>query len=319
MCIDICPVGALTSGAYRYKTRPWEMEHVGTICTHCSNGCKTTLGVRNDEIIRGNNRDRSGINGEFLCIKGRYAFDFSDHPERLQSPHDAGERQAGAGVLVEGARDGRRKISARSRRAAASSASSVRTTPPTKRIIYLQKFAREVLGTNNIDHHRTGDVVTLLDALSGSTGALATTRDLYEKQGRPGHRRRSRARAAVPRPSRFAPTTGITRRTFTWSPRSDVREDDYAAASLRAEPRNRTRRAIESLRDELAAEPELVILFGDADQGRRRPQAGGVRRSRSDIPVQYCRWSIIRIRAARSTWGWCRSCCRATSLWRCRA
>ena len=35
MCIDICPVGALTSGTYRYKTRPWEMEHVGTICTHC--------------------------------------------------------------------------------------------------------------------------------------------------------------------------------------------------------------------------------------------------------------------------------------------
>ena len=52
MCIDICPVGALTSGTYRYKTRPWEMEHVGTICTHCGDGCKTTLGVRNDKIIR---------------------------------------------------------------------------------------------------------------------------------------------------------------------------------------------------------------------------------------------------------------------------
>ena len=38
-CIDICPVGALTSGTYRYQTRPWEMNHVGTICTHCSNGC----------------------------------------------------------------------------------------------------------------------------------------------------------------------------------------------------------------------------------------------------------------------------------------
>src|SRR5216683_593037 len=86
MCIDICPVGALTSGAYRYKTRPWEMEHVGTICTHCSNGCKTTLGVRNNEIIRANNRDHSGINGEFLCIKGRYAFDFYHHPDRLQTP-----------------------------------------------------------------------------------------------------------------------------------------------------------------------------------------------------------------------------------------
>src|SRR6266853_590637 len=86
MCIDICPVGALTSGTYRYQTRPWEMKHVGTICTHCSNGCKTTLGVRNGEIIRGNNRDRSGINGEFLCVKGRYGFDFHDHPDRLQTP-----------------------------------------------------------------------------------------------------------------------------------------------------------------------------------------------------------------------------------------
>src|SRR5688572_12496292 len=86
LCIDICPVGALTSEAYRHKTRPWEMNHVGTICTHCSNGCKTTLGVRNNQIIRGNNRDQSGINGDFLCVKGRYAFDFSDHPERLQSP-----------------------------------------------------------------------------------------------------------------------------------------------------------------------------------------------------------------------------------------
>src|SRR5256714_3583358 len=85
-CIDICPVGALTSGAYRYKTRPWEMTHTGTICTHCADGCKTTLGMRNDRIIRGHNRDRSGINGEFLCIKGRYAFDFYNHPERLQAP-----------------------------------------------------------------------------------------------------------------------------------------------------------------------------------------------------------------------------------------
>src|SRR6266403_334689 len=95
-CIDICPVGALTSGAYRYKTRPWEMNHVGTICTHCADGCKTTLGVRNNEIIRGNNRDRSGINGEFLCIKGRYAFDFVNSPERLQSPmlRKNGELQA---------------------------------------------------------------------------------------------------------------------------------------------------------------------------------------------------------------------------------
>ena len=50
MCIDICPVGALTSGPYRYKTRPWEMKYTGTICNHCGDGCKTTLSVRNNEI-----------------------------------------------------------------------------------------------------------------------------------------------------------------------------------------------------------------------------------------------------------------------------
>jgi NADH-quinone oxidoreductase subunit G len=90
MCIDVCPVGALTSGAYRYKTRPWEMKHVGTICTHCADGCTTTLGVRPSptgaRIIRGSNRDKTGINGDFLCIKGRYAFDFIDHSDRLKQP-----------------------------------------------------------------------------------------------------------------------------------------------------------------------------------------------------------------------------------------
>src|ERR1700744_3134701 len=90
MCIDICPVGALTSGPYRYKTRPWEMTHVSTVCTHCGDGCKTTLGVRrvNDgmEIVRGDNRDKSGMNGDFLCNKGRYAFDFANRTDRLTKP-----------------------------------------------------------------------------------------------------------------------------------------------------------------------------------------------------------------------------------------
>ena len=86
MCIDICPVGALTSGTYRYQTRPWEMTYVPEPCTHCSNGCKTTLSVRNNEILRANNRDHSGFNGEFLCGKGRFGHEFTSHPERIRQP-----------------------------------------------------------------------------------------------------------------------------------------------------------------------------------------------------------------------------------------
>src|SRR2546429_9693623 len=66
------------------------MNHVGTTCTHCADGCKTTLGVRRAdtgmEIVRGDNRDKSGINGDFLCMKGRYAFDFANHEDRLTQP-----------------------------------------------------------------------------------------------------------------------------------------------------------------------------------------------------------------------------------------
>jgi NADH-quinone oxidoreductase subunit G len=180
-CIDICPVGALTSGIYRHKTRPWEMTHVGTICTHCADGCKTTLGTRNDRIIRGNNRDRSGINGEFLCIKGRYAFDFYDHPERLQAPlmRVNGKLEEVSWSKALGAVAAKFKETV----AAADSFGVIGSNHTTnEENFYLQKFARQVLGTNNIDHHRTGDVATTLDALSGKSGQLATVADLYERK-----------------------------------------------------------------------------------------------------------------------------------------
>ena len=172
-CIDICPVGALTSGTYRYKTRPWEMEHVGTICTHCSNGCKTTLGVRNGDIIRANNRDRSGINGEFLCIKGRYAFDFNDHPDRITAPmvRVNGELKPVSWAIAL-ATVAKKFSELQARRGKFGVIGSNHTTNEENYL--LQKFAREVLGTSNIDHHRTGDVATLLDALQGKTSG---TRD----------------------------------------------------------------------------------------------------------------------------------------------
>jgi NADH-quinone oxidoreductase subunit G len=162
MCIDICPVGALTSGAYRYKTRPWEMNHTGTICTHCGDGCKTTLGVRRAEggmqIVRGDNRDKSGINGDFLCVKGRYAFDFANHDDRLRQPL---VRKHGRLTPVSweealetvGSRF--REIRDADGGKALGVLGSTRTTNEENYL--LQKFARVVLQTNNIDHHRTAD------------------------------------------------------------------------------------------------------------------------------------------------------------------
>ncbi|HXP46500.1 MAG TPA: NADH-quinone oxidoreductase subunit NuoG [Terriglobales bacterium] len=187
MCIDICPVGALTSGAYRYKTRPWEMNHVGTICTHCGDGCKTTLGVRRqgsgNQIVRSDNRDKSGINGDFLCIKGRYAFDFVEHSERLKQPLVRKN-----GTLTPASWEEALELAARRFREARDIAGgtsigvigSNRTTNEENYL--LQKFARLVLRTNNIDHHRTADYPAFVNALSGHANATASMRDLSSAQ-----------------------------------------------------------------------------------------------------------------------------------------
>jgi NADH-quinone oxidoreductase subunit G len=184
MCIDVCPVGALTSGSYRYKTRPWEMNHVSTVCTHCADGCKVTLGVRqaNDgsEIIRADNRDKSGINGDFLCAKGRFGFDFVENPERLTRPlvrnaqgklepatWEAALRLA-AGKLKE-VRDSR----------GGPAIGVVGSNQATNEENYLlQKFARTVLRTNNIDHERTTDYVAFAKAIAGHKGKTASLREI---------------------------------------------------------------------------------------------------------------------------------------------
>jgi NADH-quinone oxidoreductase subunit G len=185
MCIDACPVGALTSGAYRYRTRPWEMNHVSTICTHCGDGCKVTLGVRQategSEIVRGDNRDKSGINGDFLCAKGRFGFDFVENEERLTKPlvrNASGMLEPTSwenALRIAGARLKQVRDSSAAGGAAIGVIGSNRTTNEENYL--LQKFARTVLRTNNIDHQRTADYGAFARALSGHEGQSASMRD----------------------------------------------------------------------------------------------------------------------------------------------
>ena len=174
MCIDICPVGALTSGPYRYKTRPWEMKYTGTICNHCGDGCKTTLSVRNNEIIRANNRDTSGVNNDFLCIKGRFGWDFVNEERRLTQPLVRQEGQLAASswdAALGRVAEQLNQIVARHGSNAVGVIGSNHTT--NEENYTLQRFARTLLGTNNIDHHRSADFSGLVAAL---TRAQATAR-----------------------------------------------------------------------------------------------------------------------------------------------
>jgi len=184
MCIDVCPVGALTSGSYRYKTRPWEMKHVSTVCTHCADGCKVTLGVRqaNDgsEIIRADNRDKSGINNDFLCAKGRFGFDFVESPDRLTKPlvrNAAGKLEPATWEhALRTAAAGFRKVLETRGGASIGVIGSNHTTNEENYL--LQKFARSVLQTNNIDHERSTDYAAFARAIAGHKEKSASLRDI---------------------------------------------------------------------------------------------------------------------------------------------
>jgi NADH-quinone oxidoreductase subunit G len=183
MCIDVCPVGALTSGSYRYKTRPWEMNHVSTVCTHCADGCKVTLGVRqvNDgsTIMRADNRDKSGINGDFLCAKGRFGFDFVENPERLTRPLVSNsEGNLEPATWEHALRFAAAKLKEIRDSKGGAAIGVVGSNLTTNEENYLlQKFARTVLRTNNIDHERTADYAAFARALSGHEGKAASMRE----------------------------------------------------------------------------------------------------------------------------------------------
>jgi NADH-quinone oxidoreductase subunit G len=294
MCIDICPVGALTSGAYRYKTRPWEMKHVGTVCTHCADGCKTTLGVRRSptgmQIVRGDNRDKSGINGDFLCIKGRYAFDFASHDHRIQQPlirRDGRHVPASYDQAYEHIALRLKEIREQHGGQAIGVIGSTRTSNEENYL--LQKFARLVLGTNNIDHHRTADFPSFAGALAGKKDATATMRDVFNApailligndptEQHPllawqirNNVRLHRARLYVVNSSPIKLRRQAA--SFTQIPAGSEAQlaaflagDDSAANALACG--EITREALVALRDKLRGEQNLVIIFGSELSGR---------------------------------------------------
>jgi len=183
MCIDICPVGALTSGTYRYKTRPWELAYTGTICNHCGDGCKTTLSIRNNEIIRANNRDHTGINGEFLCGKGRFGWDFVNSNQRLTVPLIRRNGKQDSSTWEEALALTAERLTGVLAQHGPESIAVIGSNRTTNEENYLlQRFARTVLGTNHLDHHRTADYSSLVRALTEAhaTDRYATVGDLFQ-------------------------------------------------------------------------------------------------------------------------------------------
>jgi NADH-quinone oxidoreductase subunit G len=84
--LELCPVGALTSRAYRFRARPWDIEGAGTVCTLCPAQCNVLLTVRDERVLRVLARDNEDVDDGWLCDKGRFAYQYTHSDERLVQP-----------------------------------------------------------------------------------------------------------------------------------------------------------------------------------------------------------------------------------------
>jgi NADH-quinone oxidoreductase subunit G len=94
--VQVCPVGALTGAAYRFRSRPFDLMSVPGVCEHCAAGCRQRTDVRRGRVMRRLAGEEPAVNEEWNCDKGRWAFTYATRPDRLTTPLVRDEN----GVLV---------------------------------------------------------------------------------------------------------------------------------------------------------------------------------------------------------------------------
>ena len=84
--VQICPVGALTGSAYRFRSRPFDLVSTPSVCEHCSSGCSLRTDVRRNKTLRRLAGDDPNVNEEWNCDKGRWAFQYTMAKDRIANP-----------------------------------------------------------------------------------------------------------------------------------------------------------------------------------------------------------------------------------------
>jgi NADH-quinone oxidoreductase chain G len=151
-CIDACPVGALGSKPYRYLSRVWFMDEQDSICPYCGCGCTVTLGVREGKIIRSIGKDGVGLSKGDLCGKGRFGLDFVTSEHRLTTPLIREGDDLRSATWEEALSHIGMRLSEIKDKHGKDAVGAIGSSRGSLEDNYmLQKFMREVVGTNNID------------------------------------------------------------------------------------------------------------------------------------------------------------------------
>ncbi len=164
-CSAYCPTGALSDKLSFGLGRTHQIKKVTTTCSYCGVGCQFDLNVKNGQVIGVTSNPNAPVNGMALCVKGRYGYDYIHHPDRLMKPKvrkyllEGGNRtKSDRGEWVEVDWETALAITAKklqyARDTYGSESIGVLTSAKcTNEENYLMnKFTRQVIGTNNIDH-----------------------------------------------------------------------------------------------------------------------------------------------------------------------
>ena len=168
--VQICPVGALTGSSYRFRARPFDLVSSPSVCEHCASGCSQRTDHRRGKVLRRLAGDEPEVNEEWNCDKGRWAFTYATQGDRITTP------------LVRNA-DGALESASWPHAVAAainglSSATGGTGVLPGGRLTVedayaYSKFARIVLGTNDIDFrarpHSAEETEFLVARVAGTT------------------------------------------------------------------------------------------------------------------------------------------------------
>jgi NADH-quinone oxidoreductase subunit G len=180
-CMDTCPVGAITSNRFDYTVKTWELEETTTPCPYCGCGCSLTIGSKNGEIRRVFSDPGKGPSDGNLCVKGRFGWDFVDHPERIKTPLLRVNGAFKEASWEEALRYVAQKLETIKDQYGPEAIAGIASSRLTNEEYYLlKKLFRNAIETDQIVHRGEESARGLTEGLSKTLGLAASTNSIRE-------------------------------------------------------------------------------------------------------------------------------------------
>ena len=181
-CVLVCPVGALVEKARKRKGREWELRKVETTCPYCGCGCTLIVHVNKEgRIVKITSDPESPVNRGWLCVKGKFGFEFTHSPDRLTKPlikENGRFREASWEEALNLVASKLKEIKEKYGPDAIAGLSSAKCTNEENYLF--QKFMRAVIGTNNVDHCARLCHASTVAGLARAFGSGAMTNSIEE-------------------------------------------------------------------------------------------------------------------------------------------